>query len=183
MFAWAFIEPPFMFYAYDDLNWSSAQLGLIMSAYGMAFMIGEFVLGQSSDRLGRKPVLLLGLALFSAQFVGLVVFRDATWIVISFILAGLGNALYDPALSALVLDISPPEHTAAMIGVKGTAGSLGNLLGPALVVLFTPIVSPQAVFTIAASLVFVLILVAGFGLRLPERVEVSDHFPRAAVER
>ena len=88
MFAWAFIEPQFMFYAYDDLNWTSSQLGLIMSTYGVAFMFGEFALGQLSDRLGRKPVLVLGLALFSAQFIGLVIFRDVTWIVASFMLAG-----------------------------------------------------------------------------------------------
>ena len=183
MFAWAFIEPQFMFYAYDDLSWTSSQLGLMMSAYGVAFMLGEFALGQLSDRLGRKPVVVLGLALFSAQFVGLVIFRDVTWIVMSFILAGLGNALYDPALSALILDIIPPEHTAGMIGLKGTAGSLGNLLGPALVVLFTPFVSPQIVFLIAAVLVSIITLASGFVLRLPESIEVTHHFSNAAVER
>jgi MFS family permease len=145
MFAWAFIEPQFMFYAYDDLDWTSAQLGVIMSTYGLAFMLGEFTLGRLSDHLGRKPVLVLGLALFSAQFAGLVIFHDVTWIVVSFLLAGLGNALYDPALSALILDISPPGHTAGMMGLKSTAGSLGSLLGPGLLVLFTPFVTPQMV--------------------------------------
>ena len=183
MFAWAFIEPQFMFYAYDDLIWTSAQLGLVMSTYGIAFMLGEFALGQLSDRLGRKPVLVLGLALFSAQFIGLVIFREVTWIVVSFILAGLGNALYDPALSALVLDITPPEHTASMIALKGTAGSLGNLLGPALVVLLTPFVTPQVVFLIATALVMILTLASGLALRLPERFEVTHHYSETAVER
>jgi MFS family permease len=183
MFAWAFIEPQFMFYAYDDLSWTSSQLGLVMSTYGVAFMFGEFALGQLSDRPGRKPVLVLGLALFSAQFVGLVIFRNATWIVVSFILAGLGNALYDPALSAIILDITQPERTAGMIGLKSTAGSLGNLLGPALVVLFTPFVSPQVVFLIATALVIVLTLASAFALRVPQRNEVPPHFSNAAVSR
>lgn len=171
MFAWAFIEPQFMFYVYDDLNWTSSQLGLIMSSYGVAFMIGEFTLGQLSDRLGRKPVLVLGLALFSAQFVGLFTFRDATWIVVSFILAGLGNALYDPALSALILDVTPAEHKAGMMGLKGTAGSLGNMLGPGLVVLFTPFTSPQVVFLMAAVLVVMLALACGLALHIPQNIE------------
>ena len=183
IFTWAFIEPQFMFYAYDDLSWTSSQLGLVMSMYGAAFMFGELALGQLSDRLGRKPVLVLGLALFSAQFVGLVIFREVTWIVMSFILAGLGNALYDPALSALILDITPPEHTAGIIGLKGMAGSLGNLLGPALVVLFTPFVSPQVVFLIATTLVSILTLASGLVLRLPESIEVTHHFSKTAVER
>lgn len=183
MFAWAFIEPQFMFYAYDDLSWTSSQLGLVMSVFGVAFMFGEFALGQLSDRLGRKPVLVLGLALFSAQFVGLVIFRDVTWIVVSFILAGLGNALYDPALNALILDIIPPEHTTGMMGLKGTAGSLGNLLGPALVVLFTPFVSPQIVFLIATGLILTLVLASGLVLRSPESIEVTQLISNAAVER
>jgi MFS family permease len=183
MFAWAFIEPQFMFYAYEDLSWTSSQLGMVMSTYGMAFMFGEFALGQLSDRLGRKPVLVLGLVLFSAQFVGLVIFRDVTWIGVSFFLAGLGNALYDPALSAFILDITPPEHTAGVMGLKGTAGSLGNLLGPALVVLFTQLVSPQMVFLIATGLVYSLTLASGLVLRLPESSEVTNHFSKAAVAR
>ena len=183
MFAWAFIEPQFMFYAYDDLSWTSSQLGLVMSAYGIAFMFGEFVLGGLSDRLGRKPVLVLGLVLFSAQFVGLAIFRDVTLIVISFILAGLGNALYDPALSAFILDITPSDHTASMIGLKGTAGSFGNLLGPALVVLFTPFVSPQVIFLIATALVLMLTLASGLALRLPENTEITHQFSNTAAAR
>ncbi len=183
MFAWAFIEPQFMFYAYDELSWTSSQLGLVMSMYGVSFMLGELFLGQLSDRLGRKPVLVLGLLLFSAQFLGLVLFRDATWIVATFILAGLGNALYDPALSAFILDITPPEHSAGMMGLKGTAGSLGSLLGPALVVMLTPFVSPQVVFLISTALVILLTLVAAFALHSPQSIEGTDHFSKVTVEQ
>lgn len=130
VFAYAFIEPQMMFYAYDDLKWSSAELGLAMSMFGLTVMAGELGLGQLSDRLGRKPVLLVGLVLFSAQFVGLILFREFTWIALSFTLAGLGNALYDTSLCALILDVSPSGHTASLMGMRTTAASLGNLLGP-----------------------------------------------------
>lgn len=183
LFAWAFIEPAFMFYAYDDLRWTSSQLGLVMSTYGAAFTAGELALGRLSDRLGRKPVLVVGLALFSAQFAGLVLFRDPVWIVLSFLLAGLGNALYDPALSALILDMTPPEHTAGMMGLKGMAGSLGNLLGPVLVVLFTPRVGPRIIFLGAAGLVYLLTLLSGLFLRAPERVEIPREVSDTAAVR
>ena len=183
MFAWAFIEPQFMFYVYDDLSWTSSRLGLVMSTCGLACMLGEFALGQLSDRLGRKPVLLLGLTLFSSQFIGLVIFRDATWIMVSFVLAGLGNALYDPALSAHLLDITPSEHTARIMGFKTMAGSVGNMLGPGLVVLFTPFVTPQVIFMIASALVWVLAFTCAFALRAPSRNEVPADFSKAAVSR
>ncbi|NJC98447.1 MAG: hypothetical protein C3F07_21675 [Anaerolineales bacterium] len=181
MFAWAFIEPQFMYYAYDNLGWTSSQLGLIMSTYGVAFMCGEFTLSHLSDRFGRKPVLVLGLAFFSAQFIGLAIFRDVSWIVVSFILAGLGNAIYDPALSAHILDITPPEHKARVMGIKSTVGSLGNLLGPALLVLFTPFMGPQVVFLISAGLAWVLALTSGLGLRLPCHPVVTRYESEAAI--
>ena len=183
LFAWAFIEAPFMFYVYDDLGWTSSRLGLVMSIYGLACMIGEFTLSHLSDRLGRRPVLLVGLALFSAQFIGLVLFRDAGWIMASFVLAGLGNSLFDPALSAFLLDITPAEQTARVMGLRSTAGSLGNLVGPGLFVLLTPFAGTQAVFLIAAGSVWLLLLASAFGLGLPQTEAASTHVSSAAVAR
>lgn len=183
VFAYAFIEPQMMFYAYDDLKWSSAQLGLAMSMFGLTVMVGELGLGQLSDRLGRKPVLLVGLVLFSAQFVGLILFREFAWIALSFTLAGLGNALFDTSLCALILDVSPAGHTASLMGMRTTAASLGSLLGPGLVVLVAPLTSPQVVFLTAAVLVAVLVFVCGLALHPPARLEKSSSFSSAAVEQ
>jgi DHA1 family multidrug resistance protein-like MFS transporter len=158
MFAWAFIEPKFMFYAYDDLVWSSSMLGLVMSTYGIAMTLGEFGLSRLSDRLGRKPVILLGLILFMAQFAGLAFFTNYILIAVSFVIAGLGNALFDPALSASILDIAPAEHQARILGIKSTAASLGNILGPALVVLFTSFLDARGIFLIATGIVCTSIL-------------------------
>jgi MFS family permease len=158
MFAWAFIEPRFMFYAYDDLRWSSSMLGLVMSTYGIAMTLGEFFLSHLSDRLGRKHVIVYGLILFAAQFIGLAFFRNYILIATTFVIAGLGNALFDPALSASILDIAPAEHQARILGIKSTASSLGNILGPALVVLFTPFLEARGIFLVATSIVFLSIL-------------------------
>ncbi|MGE5072001.1 MAG: MFS transporter [Anaerolineae bacterium] len=160
MFAWAFIEPRFMFYAYEDLGWKSSMLGLVMSTYGIAMMLGEFGLGRLSDRLGRKPVIVGGLLLFSAQFVGLAFSRDATVIALAFVIAGLGNALFDPALSASVLDLAPAEHRARLLGLKSTVGSVGSIAGPALVVMVGPLLQAQGIFLAASAIVFVIAMVA-----------------------
>ena len=152
-----------------------------MSSYGLACTFGELALGQLSDRLGRKPVLVLGLALFSAQFIGMAFFRDAAWIMASFILAGLGNALYDPALSAFLLDITPTEHAAGVMGLKSTAGSVGSLLGPGLVVLVTPFAGPQVIFLVSAVLAWVLALAALFAHRIPSGARVTQPQPKIAL--
>jgi MFS family permease len=113
----------------------------------------------------------------------LVIFRDTTLIVVSFLLAGLGNALYDPALSAFILDITPTEKTAGMLGLKATAGSLGNLIGPALLVLVTPFLSPQIVFLIATALVLMLTFASGLALHTSKTIDVTPQLSKVAIEQ
>lgn len=160
LFAWAFIEPRLMFYAYNDLGWSSSMLGLVMSTYGIAMMIGELCLGGLSDRLGRKPVILVGLVLFSAQFIGLALFRNYLLIALTFVIAGLGNALYDPAINASILDISPKEHSSRILGIKSMVGSAGTILGPALIALLGTSIDARSIFLIAVGMVFLTTLVS-----------------------
>ena len=173
MFAWAFIEPSFMFYAYDDLGWTSSMLGLVMSTYGVAMMLGEFGLSHLSDRLGRKPVIIVGVILFAAQFIGLAIFRNYIWISVSFVVAGLGNSLFDPALSASVLDMTSSEHQARIQGIKTTSSSLGNILGPALAVVLAPYLSAPAIFLLAVSAVLFTTII---GIFVPmERAKSASH--------
>lgn len=177
MFAWAFIEPNFMFYAYDELGWTTSMLGLVMSTFGVAMMLGEFGLSHMSDRLGRKPVIVLGVLLFSAQFIGLAFFRSYIWISVSFVIAGLGNALFEPALSASVLDMTASEHQARIQGIKAAAGSLGNILGPALAVVLAPYLSAQAIFLLAVSAVLFTTITGLLVLKQPAVSAASSAAP------
>jgi MFS family permease len=161
LFAWAFIGPPFMFYAYNNLGWNSSMLGLMMSTYGIALTLGELGFGQLSDRLGRKPVIIVGLLLFSAQFVGLAFFSNNILIAIAFMVAGLGNALYDPAISASILDISPEQHRVQILGIKSMIGSMGSIFGPALVALFNSFMNAHTIFLTS---VIVILLIACINL-------------------
>jgi DHA1 family multidrug resistance protein-like MFS transporter len=181
LFAWAFIEPRLMFYAYNDLGWSSTLLGLVMSAYGIAMMIGEIFLGGLSDRLGRKPVILLGLILFSAQFLGLVFFRNYLLIAVSFVIGGLGNALYDPAINASILDISPKKYCSRILGIKSMVGSAGTILGPGLVALLSPSMDARYVFLAAVGAVFLTTL-AGLAYPAKKRHDVDRVDPATVVE-
>lgn len=175
LFAWTFIEPQFMFYSYDEMHWTSSQLGLLISIYGVAVTLGEFTLGRLSDRLGRKPVLVLGLVLFSAQFIGLALGNEYVWLAISFVIAGLGNAIYDPALSALFLDLAPEGYKSRFMGFKTTAGSLGSMAGPALVVLLTPYLASRGIFALALFLVLGMLLVTVLALHVPaSKSELRD---------
>jgi MFS family permease len=149
------------------------MLGLVMSTYGIAMTLGEFFLSHLSDRLGRKPVIAIGLVLFAAQFIGLAIFQNYILIAATFVLAGLGNALFDPALSASIMDIAPAEHQARILGLKSTASSLGNILGPALVVLFTPFLEAQGIFLAATGILCISVLFFLFARKKPRSVRLQ----------
>ena len=171
IFAWFFIDPQLPFYAFDDLGWSTVQFGAAISCYGWAALIGSLTLGRSSDRFGRKPILIIGLVLHSAQYGGLML-TDVYWVIIAaFIIAGIGEALVNPALSAAYLDITPDEHRSRAMGIKTAVGSLGSLLAPALLTVLVGDLAPRGVFFISAALILFTALVVFAALRLPGRAE------------
>lgn len=162
-FAFAFIEPQMVFYLYNTLGWSTAQFGVVVGAYGLAMLLGQSLLGQLSDRFGRRPMILAGIVLHSvlyptiafATYFPLVLFNSA--------LAGLGMALLNPALSAAYLDIAEPQVRSRVVGLKEATLSAGNVAGPLLVAVAAAFLSAQAIF-MAAGLLVLLAAVVAVGL-------------------
>jgi len=173
IFAWFFIEPHLPFYVFDELGWSTAQFGSAVSFYGWAALIGNLTLSQSSDRFGRKSILVLGLVLHSAQYVGLML-SEVYWVIIlAFTIAGLGESLVNPALSASFLDITPEEHRARVMGIKTAIGSLGSLSAPALVMVVIRLIPPKSVFLVSAGLILCTGLLVLVVLRMPRRARAA----------
>ena len=131
-------------------------------------MIAETTLGALSDRFGRKPILMIGLMIHTAQYVALISTDSFIWITLGIAASGLGEGLFMPALSAYFLDITPEQRRAQMIGLKESMFSLGGLVGPALVVLAVRYLQPVGIFTIAGS----LILISAFLVLLSFRFEM-----------
>ncbi len=173
IFAWFFIDPQLPFYAFDELGWSTAQFGAVISFYGWATLIGSLTLARASDRFGRKPILVIGLVLHAAQYVGLMS-TNVYWVIIAaFVVAGSGEALLTPTLSAAFLDITPEDHRSRAMGIKTAVGSLGSLFAPALVIVVSPHVGPRGVFAGSAVLILSTALIVLAVLRLPSRKETA----------
>ena len=170
-FAWAFFEPRLLFYVFDDLGWTTAQFGLAAGGYGAASALGHTVLGRAGDKLGRKPPIVMGLILFSAQFVGLL-FTNSLWLtLISFVIAGFGEGLASPALGAFFLDISKERHRARVMGIKSSATSLGGVVGPLLAAAIAASVTPQGSFAASVAIVLFGALLVLVVLQEPRRCE------------
>jgi MFS family permease len=162
IFSWAFTEPQLTVTIYEELGWTSARFGLLISGYGVAAFLGQMVLSRSSDRFGRLPIIMLGLLMHSAQYMGMMLTASFQLIMVSFVLAGLGEALLLPTMRAYFLDMTPQQHKSRIIGIKGSIGSLGSVIGPLLAVVASRSLAPQSVFLVSAVLLLLATLMILF---------------------
>lgn len=105
--------------------------GWLLSLYGLMQFLCAPILGNLSDRYGRRPVLLLSLLFTGADYVVQAVAPTLVWLFIGRIIAGITGASFTAA-SAYIADISPPEKRAQNFGMIGTVFGLGFIIGPAL---------------------------------------------------
>lgn len=96
----------------------------------MQFLFGPTI-GSLSDRYGRRPVLLISLAVMAFDYVLMAVAHTMTLLIIGRIIGGITAATQSTA-AAYMADISKPEEKAANFGLIGAAFGVGFVLGPLL---------------------------------------------------
>ncbi|WP_290798924.1 TCR/Tet family MFS transporter [Flavihumibacter sp. UBA7668] len=102
---------------------------------GFAYAITQFVcapvLGNLSDRFGRRPVLLLSLLGFGVDYIFMAYAPTIGWLFVGRIIAGLFGASITTA-SAYIADISTAENRAQNFGMIGAAFGIGFIIGPVI---------------------------------------------------
>ena len=110
-----------------DLHFSEASLQWVVTAYGLTF--GGFLLlgGRAADLVGRRRILMLGLAVFTAASLGAALAASAGFLVAMRGLQGLGAAIFLPAALAIVTDMftDSAERNKAL-GIWGGIGAAGG---------------------------------------------------------
>src|SRR3954468_1852543 len=122
---------PFLAYYVESFGARAATVGLLMSTYSVAQFIFAPVWGRISDRVGRRPILLLGL---TGSVAGYTVFGLAGTLWLLFVgraAMGIFGATI-PTAQAAVADVTSPQDRAKGMGLIGAAIGLGFILGPAL---------------------------------------------------
>jgi DHA1 family multidrug resistance protein-like MFS transporter len=184
VFVFAFVEPQMVFYFYDELDWTTIQFGLVVGAYGLSMVFGQVVLGRTSDRFGRKPVILMGMLLSTMLYAGLALVTRYPLMLLVAAVAGMGSALISPALSSYYLDITDERYRSRILGIKESSAALGGVVGPLLLVAVSAAMTAQGVFVLAG-----LVMLAGAGLALialpkPGQVDVKvEEFDWECSER
>ncbi len=105
--------------------------GLVIGVYSLCQFVSAPWWGRLSDRIGRRPVLLIGLAGTLAANLLWACTASFTWFIAGRILAGAVNGSVVVA-NAAVGDLVEPARRARAMGLIGMAFGLGFVLGPAL---------------------------------------------------
>jgi len=156
-----------------NLNEASVYGGWMILAYAAMQFLFAPVLGNLSDRYGRRPVLLFSLFGFGIDYLFLAFAPSVAWLFVGRIIAGITGASFTTA-TAYIADISTPEKRAQNFGIVGAAFGLGFIVGPVIGGLLGSF-GPRVPFIVAAGLALLNWLYGYF--ILPESLSKDNRRP------
>ena len=133
----------------------AAQAGMLFGVQSVTSFASRPTMGWASDRIGRRPLILLGLVIcagslatvpFTTSFVGLMALSS---------LFGFGEAIVNASAAALVADLSELKTLGTAMGMQGAITDIGHASGPILSGVLIGALGFQAAFPIIAGLVLV----------------------------
>lgn len=116
---------------HGDVSEAAKIGGWIAFSYAITQFIFSPIIGNLSDKFGRRPIILLSLFAFGLDYILLALAPTITWLFIGRIIAGISGASITTA-SAYIADVSTPENRAKNFGMIGAAFGLGFIIGPVI---------------------------------------------------
>lgn len=114
-----------------EIGASNIMVGVIAGSYALMNFLFSPIWGNLSDRIGRKPVILVSLFITACSYLLFAFSKTLTLLLISRIIAGIGSANFGAA-QAYITDITKPEERAKAFGYVGAAFGLGFIIGPVI---------------------------------------------------
>ncbi|BAP31220.1 major facilitator superfamily protein [Chryseobacterium sp. StRB126] len=114
---------------HGDISEAAQYGGWLGFAYAFTQFIFSPLVGNLSDRYGRRPVILISLLGFTADYIFLALAPSIRWLFVGRIIAGFTGASISTA-SAYIADISTDKNRAKNFGMIGAAFGMGFIIGP-----------------------------------------------------
>jgi DHA1 family tetracycline resistance protein-like MFS transporter len=162
------------------VNEASAYSAWLLSAYAITQFLFAPVIGNLSDKYGRRPVLLCSLLGFGIDYLFLALAPSYGWLFVGRVIAGITGASFTTA-TAYIADISTAETRAKNFGMVGAAFGVGFIIGPLIGGILGEWAGVKAPFYAAAILCLLNTLYGYFVL--PESLSIENrrsfHWKRA----
>lgn len=147
-FAFIYILPVHML----RIGGSNTAVGLMGAGLTAVGLVTRLTMAPLIDRWGRKPMLMLGILLFTLNALGYLLLRNSVPGVLAMrCFSGFSQGILFPVPPTIVSDISPKGKLVDALGIFGIAGSLPAILSPVLGLYLYENVSPAAFFGVALA--------------------------------
>ncbi|WP_405075972.1 MFS transporter [Ligilactobacillus acidipiscis] len=170
---------PVMPFLRNELHLSAFSMGVMNALFAFAQFVASPIIGRISDRIGRKPILVLGLFLFTVSEYLFAVTNQLVLFDISRVIGGISAAMVVPTEMAFAADITTKKYRARVIGWLSAAFSGGLILGPGLGGLLANI-DYKLPFWVAGTLGIVSMVAMYF--TLPKKLEEQNAAEQEPVD-
>jgi DHA1 family multidrug resistance protein-like MFS transporter len=164
------VMPIIPFYM-EQLGAGGTELGLLVASYAVMRLIFGPIWGSLSDRVGRKPILMIGVLGYGITMVGFGLATQLWMMFAARILSGVLSSATSPTTMAYIGDSTSEEDRGGGMGILGAAAGLGTIFGPALGGLLADKSLSTPFFVAGGMSVLALILIA---VLLPESLKETD---------
>jgi MFS family permease len=128
------------------------EVGLLFGVQGVTSFFSKPVMGRVSDRVGRRPLIILGLLICAGTFVLIPQFSSLAILLVLAAGFGFGEAVVSSSTAALVADLSELKTLGAGMGMQGTIMDIGHASGPLLAGVLIAHLSYAGAFAIIAAI-------------------------------
>ncbi|GAE25706.1 hypothetical protein JCM9140_1714 [Halalkalibacter wakoensis JCM 9140] len=131
MVGFGIIIPVMPFYA-EEIGATPTQLGLLMAIYSFMQLLFAPMWGRVSDKIGRKPVIMIGIFGLALSFFLLAISSTLWMLFAARVIGGFFSSANMPTVMAYVADITSDEDRGKGMGIIGASIGLGFIFGPAI---------------------------------------------------
>ena len=117
-------------YAVKVAGLNEFQAGLLWGVQVLVTILSKPLMGRTSDRYGRRPLITAGMVLCALSFGAIPLLQNFYLLLITASCFGLGEALVTSSTAALVADICEQRHFGTAMGTFGTIFDVGHAAGP-----------------------------------------------------
>lgn len=150
-----------------------AAVTAAVTAGGLALALGGAVAGPIADRVGRRPIPLVGVPLFGAATIGLGFTTSIEAFTALRILAGLGLGAVMPVLLASVAEAAPPSRRGSMVSLAFAGTGIGAILAGVLALWLVPRAGWPALLWVSGAMPLVLLPALALLLPAPRQDETG----------
>jgi len=128
------------------------EVGLLFGIQGVTSLCSKPLMERVSDRVGRRPLILMGLLICAGTFASIASISEFRWLLVLAAGFGFGEAVVSSSTAALVADLSAVTAVGAGMGMQGMIMDIGHASGPLLAGVLIGAFGYQPAFAVIAVL-------------------------------